>query len=138
MGFKRFREYRRSEGGALVHTQFYGNAWEEFVELQSQPKEVYVANVIEYLQSLNRIEIYSYMHGSPIGAAVLTTEIDYHVGKCVSVVTQYVLPRYRGSGFSFEIMRRARKECKAQGIGMLAWSHRVKDFEYKTVYRSVV
>ncbi len=137
MGFKRFREYRRSEGGALVHTHFYDNAWDEFIELQTQRKEVYVKNVVEYLQSLDRIEIYGYMHGSPVGGAILTTELDFHVGKCLSVVTQYVFPRYRGTGLAFEFMRRARKECKAQGIWTLAWSHRVKDYEYKTVYRSV-
>jgi hypothetical protein len=135
MAYQQYKVYQKNSGEPVMEPLFYGLAWEEFPELQLQSKDDYVSNTLEYIKSLPRTEIYYLRHGRIVGGIITTLEHDVHVGECLSVITQYILPDYRFNGISWSFMRMIRNRCKKEGVPVMAWTHRTGDYEYKTTYR---
>jgi GNAT superfamily N-acetyltransferase len=76
--------------------------------------------------------------GTVIGAALVAHDPwDAHVGPCVSVFTQYVLPEHRNSGVSQALMRECLRIARAAGAGVLAFTHRKAPWRYETRYRRI-
>jgi len=91
------------------------------------------------LQGLDRYEIGVLTpDGIPVGGLVLARdEWDAHVGSCMSVFAQYVIPEYRNKGVSVMLMREALKLTRASGESTLAFTHRKGPWRYETIYRRV-
>jgi GNAT superfamily N-acetyltransferase len=62
---------------------------------------------------------------------------DVHVGPCLSVFAQYVLPEFRLQGVSARLMREALRIAKKSGVPALAFTHRKGPWRYETIYRKV-
>lgn len=90
------------------------------------------------LQEMDRYEIAAFIDGEVVGALVLAFDPwDVHVGPCMSVFAQYVLPEHRLSGVSPRLMREALRIAKRVGVSTLAYTHRVGPWRYETSYRSI-
>lgn len=75
--------------------------------------------------------------GRAVGGLVLTYDNDIHVGPCISVVAQYVLPEYRCKGVSLRCMREAVRIARQFGERVLAYTHRKGDWRYETIYKEL-
>ena len=126
------RNYREAVQAPLL---FY-RAWDEFLELQVLDKETWVANTLSRLSLLPwRFEIGMHNGDQAVGGIILGPDEDIHVGPCLSVYAQYVLPEYRNRGTSLRCMRLAEQAAITYGYTVLAYTHRVRDWRYETIYR---
>jgi len=122
----------------LQNVELFERAWDECIELQEQPKQVWVGTALAALAELPRYEIFVVQDQRIVGALVLAHDSwDVHVGPCMSVFTQYVLPEYRNSGVSLTLMRAAIRITRSTGTAVLAYTHRTAPWRYETIYRRV-
>jgi GNAT superfamily N-acetyltransferase len=113
-------------------------AWDECIESQGMDKEAWVARTLNLHQAHTRYEIYLYEADAIVGGLTLTVDDDPHVGECLSVLSQYVLPEYRNRGVSGRCLRECLRIAKDCGAKYLAYTHRKKDWVYTTTYRRIV
>lgn len=91
------------------------------------------------LESVDRWEIGlwdTHNHFS-VGGLVLAYDSDIHVGDCMSVISQYVLPEYRNQRISTQCMREAVRIAVMQRFNVLAYTHRLGDWRYETIYKRI-
>lgn len=115
----------------------YQCAWEECVELQCSSKIRWVTHTMRSVASDERIELCVKDNDKVVGGLVLHGEYDPHVGYCMYVVFQYVASSYRNRGIARKLFKMALEETRRQGLPVLAYTHRLGDWEYKTTYRKV-
>lgn len=123
-----------------AHTQvqcdmMFSKAWDECIELQCTPKDRWVQTCLYDLSLIDRVEVAVWVDGKAIGGLILAPDYDIHVGKCISVLAQYVLPEYRNTGISGKCMRKALSIAREGNYPVLAFTHRVSDWKYNTIYR---
>lgn len=136
MGLIQFGDTHRSKGEAVQNFELFSRAWDECVELQQQSKSEWLGRSILSLQELDRHELFAYADGRVVGGIVLANDPwDSHVGPCVSVFAQYVLPEYRLQNISPTLMRMATRLAKESGASTLAHTHRIGAWRYSTFYR---
>lgn len=128
----------RAAGQAVQGIHLFHQAWDECVELQCQPKGVWCKTILAELSALDRYEIGVALGGIPVGGVFLTHDDDWHVGPCLTVAFQYVLPEYRNTGVSRQCMRYAISLAKELGYTVLAYSHRSGPWRYETIYRRIM
>lgn len=121
----------------MLYYPLLERAWEECVELQTQPKDVWIGYAALAVQDIDRKEVLLFKDSRLIGGLVLAHDFDVHVGKCLSVLWQYVLPEYRNSGASMRLMRYAVQCARDYSYSVLAYTHRVGNWRYETIYRKV-
>ena len=119
------------------NSELYSMAWDEFIELQVMDKETWLQNLHNTIEACPRWEVSASIDGKVVGGIILTNDDDVHVGPCLSVVAQYVLPEYRHRSISLHCMRIAMRTAKAFNHKVLAYSHRLGDWRYETIYRRV-
>lgn len=125
----------RNRGEAVQNLELFSRAWDECVELQQSPKQEWIGRSLLSLQQLDRYEIAAVQGSDVVGAVLLAEDKwDVHVGPCVSVFSQYVLPEYRERGISSKLMREAIKLARAIGVSTLAFTHRKAPWVYTTRY----
>jgi GNAT superfamily N-acetyltransferase len=132
--------FDRHEPTPTYQFDLYMQAWQECVELQMQPQGTWVANTMANLMDAPRWVIGMFDNGVPVGGVVLSPDTDVHVGPCMSVIAQYVLPEYRNKAISMRCMREAIRITKNQYAPYnrcLAYTHRLGDWRYITTYRSL-
>lgn len=112
-------------------------AWAEFPELRYTSEQEFRHRVRASIRELDRWELLVLAEGVPVAIAVLALDDDLHVGPCVTVQWQYILPDYRGLGITKTFMRVARNVTRQLGLTVLAFSHRLGDGQYKISYRRV-
>lgn len=113
-------------------------AWDECVELQVTPKQEWIGRALLSLQALDRYEVGVACNGEIVGGLVLAHDPwDAHVGPCISVFAQYVLPEFRLQGVSQKLMRAALAIARNSGAGVLAFTHRKGPWCYQTKYRRI-
>lgn len=128
----------RPAGSIVQNYALFASAWDEFVELQVQPKDIWAGTAISSLSQLDRWEVFVHNGEVPVGAVVLASDPwDVHVGPCYSVFAQYVLPEYRNAGISLRLMREAVRICRTNSAPVLAYTHRAGDWTYLTRYRRI-
>lgn len=114
----------------------FTRAWDECVELQVTPKDDWVRMALHSLSELDRYEVHAFADGKIVGGLVLAADPwDVHVGPCVSVFAQYVMPEWRNKGASPRMMREAIRVARDCGAQVLAFTHRVGPWRYQTIYR---
>lgn len=117
--------------------ELYEAAWEECKELQCSDKYGWVNYTMRCIGEATRVEVCARVDTRVVGGIVLHSEFDPHVGNCMYVVFQYVLPEWRGRGISKQLLKMALEETRLQGLPVLAYTHRLRDWEYKTTYKKV-
>ena len=134
-GLAFFTSYR-NKGEAVQAPELFTRAWDECIELQVMDKEAWVANTLSRLAQFDwRFEIGMHNGTHTVGGIILAADEDIHVGPCLSVFAQYVLPEYRNRGVSMRCMRLAEQAAKDLGYKVLAYTHRMGDWRYSTTYR---
>jgi len=128
----------RRAGDALQNVELFERSWDECIELQVQDKPTWLGMTLLSLSELERYEVFVVRDGKMVGAVVVASDPwDCHVGPCMSVFSQYVLPEYRGTGVSRALMREAFRLAREHGAGVLAFTHRKAPWRYETIYRRV-
>lgn len=128
--------YYRHPGEAVQNLSMFARAWDECVELQSNPREVWIGHSLVNLQNLARWEI-GVFDDDKIMGGILLAEMpwDAHVGPCLAVFAQYVLPEYRLRGVSPRLMRESIRIARKAGAPTLSFTHRKGPWRYDTLYR---
>lgn len=135
----RLETFHRLAGEPVQNVALFERAWDECVELQAQTRPVWLGRSLLSMAALERFEIAAIDGAEVVGAAILASDPwDAHVGPCMSVFAQYVLPEYRNAGISRRIMREAYRiaSCTA-GVQVLAFTHRKAPWRYETIYRRI-
>jgi len=82
-----------------------------------------------------RVELVAHdLSGRLVGCAVLVPDEDLHVGRCLSVMWNYVLPTNRGA-IGRQFMRLAVRVAKHWELPVLAYTHRIGLGRYAVTYR---
>jgi GNAT superfamily N-acetyltransferase len=123
--------------GERVDMQLFQRAWDECVELQQQPKSLWLSRTVAMLACVERYEITASVGDKLIGGVIVGPDDDCHVGRCYSVFAQYVLPEYRLQGVSPKLMRAALRIARSTGSPTFAYTHRQGPWRYETTYRSM-
>jgi len=126
----------RHRGEAVQDLELFARAWDEFPELKVTPRQEWLGRTLLSLQGMDRWEIGVHDGVKSLGALVLAHDPwDAHVGPCMSVFAQYVLPKYRNTGIAQRCMRGALRVAKGAGVPVLAFTHRKGPWRYETIYR---
>ncbi len=134
---KSVRTTFRPRGAPVSNPELFTTAWAECVELQCQDKAEWTSRTLHVLSSFDRYEVAAVVDGAVIGGVVVAVDEDIHVGPCVSVFAQYVLPEYRNRGASLACMRESVRLAKELGASVLAYTHRIGPWRYETIYRRI-
>lgn len=122
----------------VQNLNLFSKAWDECIELQSNPRDVWVGRSLLGLQGMARWELGAICDGTVVGGIVLAhVAWDAHVGDCIGVFAQYVLPEYRLKGVSPRLMREALRIAKHAGANTLSYTHRKGPWRYETIYRRI-
>lgn len=127
----------RNTGEACDGFTIYDAAWCECVELQCSDRYGWVAHTMRCISQATRVEVGARVDGKLVGGLILYKDYDPHVGDCLSVLFHYVLPEYRNKGVATGLIKIALQETRKQGLPVLAYTHRLRDWEYKTTYKKV-
>lgn len=129
----------RHHNEPVQNFDLFKRAWGECIELQSTTESEWIGRSLLMLQGLDRYEVGIFRpDGYVVGGAVIAHDPwDTHVGPCMSVFTQYVLPEYRNRGISLKLMREALRITRLSEHTTLAFTHRKGDWRYETIYRRV-
>ncbi|ARB30307.1 hypothetical protein HOS87_gp28 [Pseudomonas phage phiNV3] len=110
----------------------------EFPELrQSEDYRDDVHRVVSSLSEFDRSEIVAIDDGKVVGGAVIVLDDDQHVGVCLSLQWQYVLPAYRHLHMGRHFIRELKRQAQWAGIKNISYSHRTGIGRYEVVYREV-
>lgn len=133
------RVFDGAPGTPLRNYAMFERAWHEFPELQVRPKDEWIGRSIASLAALQRWEIGAFNDaGETIGGIVLAEDPwDCHVGPCVSVFAQYVVPEYRDGQVSQRMMREALRLARSLHFPVLAFTHRRGPWRYETIYHRI-
>lgn len=130
--------FHRRAGEPVQNLDMFSRAWDECVELQVTPKEEWIGRALLSLQSLERYEVAVIAHSEVVGGLIIAHDPwDAHVGPCISVFSQYVMPEFRHTGVSNRCMREAVRIAKQSGAKVLAFTHRKGPWRYCTIYRRI-
>lgn len=110
----------------------------EFRELRQSPD--YREDVLRIAGSLaeyDRTEIVYYDGETVVGGATVVLDDDQHVGPCLSLQWQYILPGYRALGLGRHFVRELLRQAGWAGIRNVCWTHRKGVGRYTVTYREV-
>lgn len=133
------RTIRQTFPSPVPNVSLFARAWEECPELQVRSKAHWLGTTLDTLFKLEeRYDIALWTpEGEPVGGLILTLDEDIHVGTCMSVVAQYVFPEYRNKGVSLRCMREAMRIARERCAPVLAFTHRIGDWRYETIYKEL-
>jgi GNAT superfamily N-acetyltransferase len=92
--------------------------------------------ILEATEGNSRCELLAVLDGQLIGFACVVEEEDMHVGRCLTLQWQYVVPEHRGK-IGGEFLRWLVKTGRKLGFAFVAYSHRVNNRHYAIKYRRV-
>lgn len=133
----RLVETFRLPGDPVQNVDLFSRSWDECVELQEQPKEIWIGQSLIAFQQMKRWELAFFIAQNFAGAIILAHDMDCHVGKCMSVCSQYVKPEYRNLGISQKLMRAGIRIARSEGARVLAFTHRQGPWRYSTIYHKL-
>lgn len=134
----RFIVTTRAYGQAVQAPELFYRAWDECIELHVMDKYEWVGTTLSTLACIkDRYEIGMHNGDVTVGGIILAPDLDIHVGQCLSVFAQYVMPEYRNRGISLRCMRLAEQIAKDMGFPVLAYTHRLGDWRYETIYKRI-
>lgn len=108
----------------------------EFPELrQSKDYRDDVHRVVSSLSEFDRTEILCIDGTTVVGGAVIVLDDDQHVGACLTLQWQYVLPAYRSKTLGAKFIRELKRQAQWAGIRNICYTHRTGIGRYTVVYR---
>lgn len=122
-------------GTPLPAPHLFYLAWDECIELQVMDRESWVNNTLSWLHSIDRYDIGLHNGQEVIGGLCLSECDDAHVGTCLSVAINYVDPKYRSGIVGARCFRECMRIARASKYNILAYTHRIGDWRYETIYR---
>ena len=132
------RVLKGAPGTAVRDYEMFARAWYEFPELQTTSEQEWIGRTLDALSQLDRWEIGVFVNGRTVGGIVLAHDPwDCHVGPCISVFAQYVMPEHRNARVSNAMMREALRIARAEQYIVLAFTHRRGPWRYETIYHRI-
>lgn len=128
---------QRRQAEAVQAPELFRAAWDECIELQVMDKQTWLQHTLGTLASLDRFELGMHNGDVTVGGVILARDNDIHIGDCLAVVAQYVMPEYRNRGISLWCMRECIRLAKELGHTHLAFTHRKGDWRYETIYKEL-
>lgn len=102
------------EGTERIPVALYASAWDECSEAHIMDKHAWIEHVMASVREIVRYEFHALCDGNVVGAMVVAEELgDPHVGRCLSVAYNYVLPPYRNRGIAKHFIRGAMQLAKS-------------------------
>ena len=126
------REGLSSAAGSLAAL-----AWEECAELQVQTQAEFVQGYLSSCTAHDTLEVLLHHEDTLVGAAILVEDHDMHVGRCLSLMWQYVHPEHRNCGFARYVLRLQKQTALQAGYRCVSYSHRLAEGRYSIQYRRV-
>lgn len=119
-------------GGAVIPAVY--DELPEFREGGTLPQVA--TRMIEATEQLDRHEVLAVLGGRLIGFACIADDVDMHVGRCLTLQWQYVVPEYRGI-IGAKFLRLLVQLGRQLGYRTIAYSHRINQGHYAIKYRSI-
>lgn len=98
--------------------------------------EQVTARMLATIEPMSRTEILAVIDGQLVGFACVVEDDDIHVGRCLTLQWQYVVPEHRGR-IGAEFLRWLARFARCQGFQFIAYSHRVNSRHYAIKYRRI-
>jgi GNAT superfamily N-acetyltransferase len=98
--------------------------------------EQVTARILATIEPMKRTELLAVVDGQLVGFACVAEDDDMHVGRCLTLQWQYVVPEHRGK-IGSEFLRWLARFARCQGFQFIAYSHRVSARHYAIKYRRI-
>lgn len=82
----------------------------------------------------DRIEIAVFDKDRIVGFSCLAEDYDIHVGRCLTVMWDYVVPSHRGGTVGQRMLRAAMRLARQHGFAVLCYTHRTAPGIYQVKY----
>lgn len=129
---------QRAEGDPSFGEWFINDAVREFEEFSwARTKLEAGEQICSDMRENGRVEILAIVGNRPAGFIILCHEHDNHIGECLGVQFNYVLPEYRNLGIVRQFFRMAEAIARENGIPVMAWTHRTGVGQYTLRYRRI-
>jgi GNAT superfamily N-acetyltransferase len=112
-------------------------AYAEFPELRMQPFSIWYLKWERGMHQVDRYLVKVRCGELIVGMAAVVLDDDPHVGLCLTLHSQYVLPAYRNKFVAGRVLREVRRLAKVHRLGVIAYSHRVRDWTYELRYIAI-
>lgn len=82
----------------------------------------------------DRIELAVFDKDRIVGFCALAEDYDIHVGRCLTVMWDYVVPSHRGGTVGQRMLRAAMQRARQYGFAVLCYTHRTAPGIYQVKY----
>lgn len=82
----------------------------------------------------DRIELAVFDNSRIVGFCCLAEDYDIHVGRCLTVMWDYVVPSHRGGTVGQRMLRAAMQIAGQHGFAVLCYTHRTAPGIYQVKY----
>ncbi|MNJ09326.1 hypothetical protein D3C77_34700 [compost metagenome] len=100
---------------------------------QNNPDDAW-RHLLQSAVAIDRIELGVFSQGDMIGFCVLAEDDDIHVGRCLTVMWDYVVPSHRGGTVGQRMLRTAKSRAQQLGFSVLCYTHRTGLGVYQVRY----
>jgi GNAT superfamily N-acetyltransferase len=83
----------------------------------------------------DRIELAVFDGSRIVGFCALAEDYDIHVGRCLTVMWDYVVPSHRGGNVGQLMLRAAMQRARQHGFAVLCYTHRTSPGTYQVKYK---
>jgi len=129
------KQFWLAPGDYCLGAEIIPSVYDDLPEFrESGPLEDVARRMLEATEGLSRCELLAVIDGQLVGFACAVVDEDMHVGPCLSLQWQYVLPEHRGK-IGRDFLRWLVKNGQAFGFKFVAYSHRVNSRHYAIKYR---
>ena len=127
--------FRLCAGDLCLGSAIIPAVYDELPEFRAGGTLVQVSRrMVDATEQLDRHEVLAVLDGSLIGFACLVEDDDMHVGRCLTLQWQYVVPEHRGK-VGAKFLRLLVSLGRALGYRHVAYSHRINQHHYAIKYR---
>lgn len=129
--------YRDVDEVCTEYVPLLEQAWNECIEYQVMDINTFVQHSLMFIHKSERIELLAYSGTVCIAALVLVSQIDMHVGRCASVMYNYVDKQHRNKSIALKLLKEAMWIAKRLGHTTIVYTHRIGVGTYNLRYRRI-
>jgi len=130
-------EHHRNAGDASMGQWLMQDVLDCFPEMTwVRDRDTALREMVLSTESIPRVELIAFHGKRPVGLCILVYENDPHVGDCLGIQWNFVLPAYRGY-VGHRFLRRAIQLARGNGLKVLAYTHRTGLGQYAVHYRRI-
>ena len=128
-------ERKRQAGDPTMGEWILPTVLDDIEELTWQDdRQAAAQRILQSVVDEDRIEILVVEDGLPIGFCALAEDHDIHVGRCLTVMWDYVVPSHRGGTVGQRMLRVAMQRARQYGFAVLSYTHRTGPGVYRVKY----